>query len=102
MPKSDVVRVTGFFRSKRNPSMFVGGMKATELLELRTLLKQAADTGKGVTFFLWKNDKPGAPVLSLQALIAQDYPRAAPKTPAKREIVQRDPDPDNVVDDLDL
>lgn len=47
------LRLTGLFRSKAKRGLSVGS--ATELDELKDLLKRAISEEKGLVFFLWRN-----------------------------------------------
>lgn len=108
-------RITGFNRSRNKSNLFVGGVKADELQTLINIIKEAKTLGKGVTFFLWKNDAskyPDAPPLTMQAVVAQDAergPAPASRSQQRRQTYQR-PAPvaeafdetENVVDELDL
>jgi hypothetical protein len=67
----DNTKITGLWKTKR-PGLFVG--TANELEEIIALVKKARAAGKGITFFLWKNDQDDYAAYNLVANVAQDNP----------------------------
>lgn len=85
------VRLTGLFRSKR-PGLFVGGARDQAFADLIAKVKEAKAAGRGITFFLWRNDptkskNPNGPPFSLSV----DVEMERSKQPARKAI---EPDDD--------
>lgn len=79
------VRLTGLFAS-RKPGLFVGTARPEDLRSLGPRIREALDSGKGLTFFLWDNDgrgDEGDPRFNLTADVANDRPAA--RKPAEPE-----------------
>jgi len=71
----DNTKITGLWKTKR-PGLFVG--TANELDDIISLVKKARAAGKGITFFLWKNDQDDYAAYNLVANVAQDNPNQKP------------------------
>lgn len=56
--REDSLRLTGFFPTKRR-GMWVGSTKPDQTKAIAALLKKAYDEGKGLAFFLWKQQGDG-------------------------------------------
>lgn len=71
--KSKGTRITGLFKTKRK-GLYVGRMRSEEIKGIRVLLKKAADEGKEVAVFMYKNEvEEGKPLFSLKADIQTDF-----------------------------
>ena len=75
------VRLTGLFPA-RKPGLYVGTARPEDLRSLGPRIRQALDTGRGLTFFLWDNEgrgDEGDPRFNLTADVANERPKARPQ-----------------------
>lgn len=69
-------RLTGLFKSKKQ-GLWVGTARPEDIEGLITKIKEAKKAGRGLTFFLWKNEGEG-PVFSLNCDVAQEFKAKRP------------------------
>lgn len=91
------LRLTGFFKTKR-PGLFVGSISNKDLAPLIDKIKSAKGKELGLTFFLWKNDKQGGPLMSLNV----DLERPQSERPKRRPIEEDDEDTGTIDNDDSL
>jgi len=92
------VRITGLFASRNKRGLYVGTARPEDLKALGAKMKEALAEGKGMAFFLWKNEaEEGKPLFNLTAAVAMDRDDAKP---AKRRLVPVDDDEPEAEDDL--
>lgn len=75
------VRLTGLFAA-RKPGLYVGTARPEDLRSLGPRIRQALDSGLGLTFFLWDNEgrgEEGDPRFNLTADVANERPKARPQ-----------------------
>lgn len=67
-------RLTGLFKSRNKKGLYVGTARPDDVDGLIDKIKTAKKVGRGLTFFLWKNDIQSAntPVFSLSCDVAQE------------------------------
>jgi len=86
-------RITGLNKTKTK-NLYVGSAEGEYLDRLVAKIKKAKATGKGVVFFLWRNDgKFEGPPFSLNVDVSQDSKR--------RAIEPDDEDGDDLFDDTE-
>lgn len=73
-------RVAYFVPAKKREGMFVGPCNPDQLESLINVIKEAQSQGKGVVFFLWKNEpsETRKSVATLTVAVAQDRAEASP------------------------
>lgn len=71
-------RLTGLFASRAKRGLFVGTARPEELRAVAPKIRQAIESGRGLTFFLWDNGND-EPRFNLSAEVANERPaRPAP------------------------
>ena len=86
--KGSSTRLTGLFATKRK-GLFVGTARPEDIANLIEKIKEAKAAGKGLTFFVWKNDPGRGPALSLSADVARDRQDNQDRSP--RKPIENDP-----------
>ena len=95
------IRVTGLFKTKK-PGMMIGTARPEDVEQLIEKIKEARKAEKGLTFFLFRNDRGDGPAASL--LVDVEQPRReqrkdVPRKPIESDPFETDSDPDAEPDD---
>lgn len=79
-------RIAYFSPSKKRENMFVGPVSAEQLDSLIGVIKQAKANGKGIVFFLWKNEPREGRKSVATLTVAEQMDRPQGDSPARRPI----------------